>query len=295
MQGRSILVIINPVSGSSPGRERVRDLRNALLAEGCSVRLYQTTDTGDGKRRAAEARGNVDCLVVAGGDGTVREVIEGLAGHPTPLAILPSGTENLLAREMRVPTSTEAMCRAIQRSHTRAVDLARVNNNAFLLVTGIGFDGEVIDRLVATRRGHITHLSYFWPLWRTFWQHRWPRLSVVADGEEIFRGKGMVFVGNTARYALNLRVCRDAVNDDGMLDVCAFYCDHQIPLLRHSANTMMRRHVGSRGVVYQKARDIEVASLDEEPVSLEVDGDPAGILPARFDIEPRRAAVIVGA
>lgn len=202
----------------------------------------------------------------------------------SPILVVPSGTENILAKYLDVRGNAERLRQILHDGKAVSLDLALRDRRPFLLVAGIGFDAEVVRRLAEDRDGHISYLSYSAPLWRTFWSYRHPQVSVEADGAVVFEGRGMVFIGNVPRYALGLQLLQKASPFDGLLDLCVFECTSQAGLLRHSLNVLLRRHVGTEGVVYRQARNIRVWS--KEAIDVELDGDFAGSLPATFEILP---------
>ena len=172
------------------------------------------------------------------------------------------------------------------------MDLGRTPDTRHLaMVAGAGFDASVVHRMAACRRGHISYLDYFWPLWRTFWEYRFPPIRVRADGAEVFAGRGLPFVANIPRYAWGLPICKHARLDDGLLDVCVFDCAWQGRLLSHAVVTSMGRHLGRRGVHYRQARVIEIDA--GAPLPLQIDGDPAGTTPIRFEVRPAKALILL--
>ena len=174
---------------------------------------------------------------------------------------------------------------------TAECDIGIVNGRSFLLIIGVGFDGEVVRRLSAKRRGHISHLSYFWPVWRTFWEHDFPRMKIIADSEEIFDDYGLAFVGNISRYAVGLRICRDARFDDGLLDLVVFSCREQTALLFHAAWTLLRLHPLKGNVVYRRVRKVQIHT--HQPVPSQVDGDVGPNTPLDIEVAPTRVKLIV--
>jgi diacylglycerol kinase family enzyme len=159
------------------------------------------------------------------------------------------------------------------------------------LILGVGFDGEVVRRLAAGRSGHISHLSYFWPLWRTFWEHDFPRMRIVADGEPIFDDYGLAFIGNISRYAVGLRICRDARFDDGLLDLVVFSCREQAHLILHAGWTLLRRHPLKGNVVYRQFRHCTIET--DSPVPSEVDGDVGPSTPLDVRVTPHRIRLLI--
>jgi diacylglycerol kinase family enzyme len=236
---------------------------------------------------------DVEAVLVVGGDGTVCEVVNGLMERPLPIVILSSGTENLLAREFRMPTGPEDVARTLLYGESFPCDVGVITTTShqatrrFLAVTGVGFDAECVARMTRMRRGHITRSDYFWPIWQTFWSHRFPILRVEFDGGVVFEGCGLVIAGVIGRYSVGMRVLPHARYDDGLLDVCIFPCGSRWTLLGHAYRIFTKGHVGRGGVIYHQTRSLRIRSPQEVPI--EIDGDVGGALPADVSIIPRAA------
>lgn len=281
-----VLAIVNPISGASKQRKSLYALFERLRANGIQVECHRTCGPGDAGNLARKASGRVDLVLAVGGDGTVCEIADGLAGTGVPLAIWPTGTENLVAKSLGFQAEPEHAMACMTRGRDLSMDLGVANGRAFMVVAGIGFDAEVVDRLTRFRVGHITHLSYTWPLWRTFWEHRWPIMHVSADGPDgpiDWEGRGMVFVGNMARYSLGLPVVRDAKPDDGLLDLSIMACHNKRQLIGHSIRTLCHTHIEHPSVCYRRITRLHVES--PTPVLIEIDGDAAGWLPLDIAVQ----------
>ncbi len=285
-----IAAIMNPVAGASRQRRQIRELLAALDERGEQVTLHQTAGAGDAVRLAHQAAHCVDAVIAIGGDGTVGEVVNGLTGQGVPLLIWPTGTENLVARSLGFRADVALICACLDARCIRALDVGIANGRSFVVVAGVGFDAEVVHRLTRLRRGHITHLSYSGPIWRTFWEHRFPVMTVQAD-DVAWSGRGLVFVGNMDQYALGLPVVRDAIPDDGLLDLLILPCAHQTTLIGHSIRTLRRRHVEHPGVIYRRVRRVTVQSTAVVPV--ELDGDAGGHLPLEAHVLPGAVRALV--
>ena len=284
-------IIINPHSGSGLQRGRLTEFVSLLRRRGRQVVEYVTTAPGDATRYAASACSDADAVVAWGGDGTVREIAASLAGTGVPILPCPLGTENLLARELNIPSYPHRLAEILDAGLTRELDIGIVNGRTFLLIMGIGFDGEVVRRLASVRRGHITHLSYFWPIWRTFWEHNFPRIRVMVEGREIYNDFGLAFVGNVSRYAVGLRICHNALFDDGLLDLVVFSCDRQSGLMLHAAWTLLRRHPLKGNVLYRQVRQLRIES--DGPAPSQIDGDVGPNLPVDISVHPGKLKVLV--
>jgi YegS/Rv2252/BmrU family lipid kinase len=289
-----ISYIVNPKSGARCSKMAGRRFEEYLVKKGFPLRVALTTSLDDACEFATEAAVDYDCamVVVVGGDGTVREVAHGLEGSDKPLLIVPGGTENLLANELGLDESLKTIIRTFEAGVIRPLDLGSANGKCFTSIAGFGFDGKIVKRVSEQRAGHIDYFDYFWPIWRTFWDYKFNALKVEVDGQEIFDGRGLVFVGNISRYAVGLQILHYADFGDGLLDVCIYKCASRVHLLKHSLMTVLKQHASTRGVVYRQGKDISVTS-EAPDMPTEIDGDPGPDLPVKINVIPQAVNCLV--
>ena len=280
-----IAYIVNPKAGASSSKLTGRRFEQYLVKKGFGVKVSITKSLEHACELATNAGIDYDCaLVVAvGGDGTIREVAHGLEGSDKPLLIVPHGTENLLANELGFDETLKTLIRTFEAEYVRPLDLGQANGKCFTSIAGFGFDGAVVKRVSEQRDGHIHHFDYFWPIWRTFWSYRFDPMRVEVDGEEIFDGSGLVFVGNISRYAVGLQILHYADFGDGLLDVCIYKCASQLHLAKHSLMTIFKRHADCGDVIYRQGKNIAVSS-DVAGIQTEIDGDPGPALPVKINV-----------
>jgi YegS/Rv2252/BmrU family lipid kinase len=289
-----IAYIVNPKSGATGSKLVGQVFEEYLVERGYKVRVNLTTSLANACEVATDAAVDYNCamVVVVGGDGTIREVAHGLEGSDKPLLIVPCGTENLLANELGFDEKLKTIIKAFEGWYIRPLDLGIANGKCFTSIAGFGFDGSVVRRVSSQRRGHIDYFDYFWPLWRTFWEYKFGAMKVLVDGEEIFDGRGLVFVGNISRYAVGLQILHYADFSDGVLDVCIYQCASQLHLIKHSAMTVFKRHADCSDVIYRQGREITVSSRSDD-IDTEIDGDPGPALPVHIKVIPRAVNCIV--
>ena len=276
--GRQFVAIMNPVSGRRSKSPAVEVIGHALQRAGASLEIAVTQQGGDATAIASQLPLDVEAILVIGGDGTVSEVVNGLVERSTPIVILRTGTENLLARELGMPKQPSRIAETLLHGESFEFDIGVINQRRFAAMVGVGLDAECVRRMAEARRGHISHLDYIWPIWRSFWSYRFPTLRIQADGECIFEGRGLAIVGTIRRYGGGLHVLANARYDDGLLDLCIFQCSSRIELFAHVCRAFLRRHVGHHQVLYRQCKNIHVAS--PEAVPIQIDGDVGGSLPA---------------
>ncbi len=288
-----ISLIINTRAGANCNKLTAKKFIEYLQQKNFKTKIDHTESLIHARELAADAAVKYDCsmVVVAGGDGTIREVVHGLEGSDKPLMILPCGTENLLANELGCETSFKNIINVFESGIVRPLDLCKANDRFFTSVGGIGFDGEVVRLVDAQRQGNITHLHYFWPIWHTFWGYDFPKVSVEVEDKLIFSDRGIVIFGNISRYALGLPILQSANFGDGLLDVCIYKCSGKFSLLYHSFMTTLKSHRRSKNVIYKQCKKIKIYS--ESPMSTELDGDPGPQLPLEVTIIPQAVKILV--
>ena len=280
---RRFAAIVNPISGRRNMLPRVRTIARAVERRGGRLEVLVTNGPRHATELASRLGSGIDAVLVVGGDGTVGEVLNGLCGAQVPMLIYRTGTENLLARELGMPSDPEDITATLLCGEPCASDVGIMNGRRFLAVAGIGFDAECVVRMNRARRGHITHGDYFWPIWRTYWAYQYPHLRVEADGAMIFDGRGFALIGNIARYSAGLRILLHARPDDGLLDLGIFPCESRSRMAMHACRAFLRRHVGPGGMVYRRCRAVRVTS--DEDVPIELDGELCGMLPAECSVD----------
>jgi diacylglycerol kinase family enzyme len=162
-----------------------------------------------------------DLVIAVGGDGTLREVFDGLADPDLPVALLPMGTANVLSIQLELPRDVDGLLESCAAGACSASTWPRSRAGLSFLVTGVGFDGRVIRELEARRNGAITHLSYLPAVLRALRGYRPPELSVEIDGERLPGTYGLVLVSNIIHYGGLLKLSNAAL-DDGHFEVFLF-------------------------------------------------------------------------
>lgn len=275
---RHLAAIVNPVAGRRTMLPRVQRIQKLLSLRGAELDILVTRQPGDAETLAKSLSPKVEGLLVAGGDGTVGEVINGLGENAPPLLLFRAGTENLAAREFDMPVEPDRIADALLQAPTTCADLGEINGRRFLAIAGIGFDAECVLRMSKVRRGHITHADYFWPIWRAFWAYRFPTLRFEADGQIIFEGRGFAIISNISRYSIGMRLLPQARTDDGLLDLGIFPCSTRTGLMKHAAKALLDFSAQSRTMQSHRFRELRITSPD--PVPIEIDGEVGGRIPA---------------
>jgi len=294
-------LIYNPVAGPWDARRALKRVRSYLGQHGWSVELHLTEKSGDAStlsRGAAQA--GFDVVVVAGGDGTVNEAVNGLVGTQTALGVLPVGTGNLWAKQLGTPTYTlsnplrlNEAAAGLAKGTIRSVDVGQVNDRYFLCWAGIGLDAQVATELEPRPRHtkRLGMLPYVVATVLVAREFQGVRTRVYLDGS-LVRGRTLlILVSNIQQYAGLLHISPDARMDDGLLDVFVFKGLGLPYAANHLLKMLSRRCLQDPQIVHRQARTIRV--LTEWAVPVQVDGDPIGTTPITLKVVPRALRVLV--
>jgi YegS/Rv2252/BmrU family lipid kinase len=237
--------------------------------------------------------GEVDLVVLAGGDGTMNAAADALVERQLPLGILPTGTGNDLARTLAIPTDLEEAARVIVAGRQHRIDLGQANGKHFFNVASIGLSAEVTRHHTAERKRRLWLLAYVLSV-RDAWRTTWPfRARLRCDGRPLELRALQVTIGNGRHYGGGMTVSEDASIDDGWLDVYAlkprrFW--HLLLLFPALRSGRLRR---SEAALVLRGRTVEVGTRRRLPVN--TDGELTTYTPARFSVVPSALPVFVPA
>lgn len=286
-----VIIVENPHAGAPGGLAQIDRLEQQLAACGFGVerasdpviirrRLVDSDSDSTGARTLRPA-----CVVCCGGDGTVA-MVANWAGPATPLAVLPLGTENLLAKQLGFDHDIDRLCQRIAGGHTRSLDAGEANGRLFLVVASVGFDAEVVRLVAARRTGNIRHSTWVRPILQALGSYRYPEIHVTTDTNPRPIRTRWAFVFNLPRYALGLRFVAEGDCTDGRLDLCCFRGGRWWSGLRYLAGVMAGWHRSWRDTHIEQATRITITAA--EPVPYQIDGDPGGELPLEIRVLPGR-------
>ncbi|MBD3672256.1 MAG: hypothetical protein HUJ26_01905 [Planctomycetaceae bacterium] len=279
----------NPMSGSGVGREELVKLVLSLQKFGYHVRIFKNRDKLLAALNDVDRRERLRCLVAAGGDGTVNDVLN---RYPSvPLTIFPMGTENLLAKYLKIESSGDRLAEVIHHGRTAQFDVCQVNGRKFLLMLSFGIDADVVHRTSEARTGHISKLDYFQPFWDSVRNYEYPEIRVfVDDGDTPHTGRFGI-LSNIPAYALQLPFAVGASPFDGRLDLRLFEKGSLWSTMEYLYYVTNRWHEERDDVTCLSARRFRIES--EVPVPLQVDGDPAGFTPVEVEVSSSKVTLLV--
>lgn len=279
---RCILIIANPAAGrAQAGKRRLSRIISALERRGCTVVIRRAGPrNGEIERLAREAEAEFDIIVAAGGDGTINAVANGLIGTSRPIAILPFGTANVLAREIGLPQRASALADLIVSGPIRPIWPGRVGERLFLTMASSGFDAETVASVAPHLKRRLGRFAFLWAILVCLLKYRAHDLTVAIDGAEYRAATVIATKGRL--YAGPYQIAPEADLAEPILHAVLFCRAGRRAVLRYLAalpgGRMARRH----DIMLLPARTISVLAMEAVPV--QADGEVVGSLPVHFAV-----------
>jgi diacylglycerol kinase (ATP) len=282
-------VIYNPVAGPR-GVNRIDRVRAYLTARGRPFRIRETAAPGDAVVMAREsAIAGADAVVAVGGDGTMSEVADGLAGSATRLAFVPHGTGNVFAREFSLPESVEGCLDLLSSGKTISVRMAKANDRRFVLLASAGFDAEVVERMNPRQKNLLGIAAYVLCGARHFLRSQ-PTLWIEFPDRERVEAQA-VFVVRGKKYGGNVTIAPDGNIAGETVQVIALLRKGRWSIAKFVLDALRGKHTASRHVLVRETPSLFVRSAI--PSACQVDGEYLGPLPVRFTVTDTLLRVVV--
>ena len=288
------VLIANPTAGKGRGRQAAERAAIALEKTGHPVDLRFTRQRGHGTELARQAvRQGADCLIVCGGDGTIREVLPALIHSRTTLGLLPFGTANDFSRALGIPRQFDAAVRNLLEGRTCCIDLGRVGECFFCTVATFGFDSIVTHAVSSGQVPFSGTLGYLWAVLKYI--SAYPLPVVHLQGEfGAYEGKVLLVAsGNTASYGGGMKIAPQANPRDGKLDVCIIGQVSTPTILRILPRIFWGGHVDHPAVRIERTAWLKIET--PSPQIIYADGDYLGETPVTIEAVPLALNVILPA
>lgn len=294
---KKVKLIYNPYSGQIWSKFKPELVKDYLENNGWSVDISATNSPNDATRIAKLAvESSYDIVIAAGGDGTINEVIQGLAGSKTALAILPAGTTNVLARELNIPLNLKKALEIIPKGETVSIDLGIVNNRYFILMAGIGFDARLIDEVDSNLKKYTGLLAFAARSPFTVFSLKKSNMIInIWDNngkkKKIKTNSYQALITNAPTYAMSLRVSHTAKYNDGLLDLDIFNSDKIVDFAWRLFSIAFFTKKASTNI--RETHQFKKMTIKTEPpMRIQVDGDLHGMTPAYIEIKPKSLRII---
>ena len=302
---QNALMIHNPNAGNGgTGRRSLLDqARHIFASRGIDADLAETTGPGHAVEIAARAAEENRGLVIAvGGDGTLNEIVNGLAthqnGHRVPLALLPGGTANILAKELDLPWDIPGAAHKLVHGEVKEIALGLATplehpekKKYFLSVAGAGPDGMIVYSMDLGLKARVGILAYWWEGVREAFRYKFPHFRVVSGDRKL--DASLAIVGRTKNYGGPFKITDQADLYADQFEVLALSTQSGLRYLSYLPSLWMGKLRGTEGVHFYKTDRVACEPLDSNPVYAQVDGEPLTRLPVEFRIVPRALKLLV--
>jgi YegS/Rv2252/BmrU family lipid kinase len=269
-----IVVIANPRAGRGRARRLLAQFERAAERLGEELEMRWSAGPGHASEIARACAAHADVVCVAGGDGTVHEVVNGLMPHPPPITVLPVGTGNDFARMFGFARTPDELLRVVRAGEGARLDVIECGGRYAANGVGIGFEA-LVTRESRSLRGPGGMLLYLAAVFKALARYDCPSLRIEIDGHETIAGERLlVSLGNGPTTGGGFRLNPDAHPDDGYLDACIVEGMGRARVLRLLPASTRGAHVGRDGVVMRRCREIAVSGA--RAFHMHLDGEYVG-------------------
>ena len=300
MTYRKTFLIFNPFAGALRNGKRERLIDGSLRAlRDAGIQAEAVATTGPGTAPAITRRcmeDGADLILVAGGDGTINEVVNGMIYSNVPLGILPAGTANVLATELAIGKRPEAAARALPECVPERIAAGRIVNHLspegrhFLLMAGVGLDAHIVYRITAGMKATLGKAAY-WAGGFSQLGRRFPEFAVEVDGAS-YRAS-FALVARVRNYGGDLEIAPRISLFEDEFEVVLFSGQSSFVYLKYMLGVVTRRIEGMQGVTIVRARKVSCSGPEDTAIHAQVDGEYAGRLPLNIEIQPDALTLLV--
>ncbi|MFZ5906485.1 MAG: diacylglycerol/lipid kinase family protein [Nitrospirota bacterium] len=284
-----MIVLIGNPAAKKGSAKKFQQLCRYLRDRGQEVESLLTRQRGDAELLAQDVlKKKPQLIFAAGGDGTFNEVMNGIAGSSVPMAIIPLGTTNVLAKELGVPEHEEDAVDFGLSRYPQSIALGKITlthcsppaSRYFCLMAGIGFDGAAVHGVDETFKKISGRGSYIFSGLKTLGRLNLSGLQVTLDGG--IHSCFSLIIGNAKKYGGNFSVTPDADIAEPSLSVCMFHGKRRVDILRYVFGILTGQHLKFRDVGYARAKNLTVSGTGH----IQIDGDYLGMTPATIEVVP---------
>ncbi len=298
---RDAVIIYNPTAGRGQHRRRTQLERaqNVLKQAGILAVLEPTTGPGSATEQARTAVADDRQLVIAcGGDGTINEIVNGMAGSQVPMAVLPGGTANVLVKELSLPWDIPQAAERIARGTLRRIALGlalspelRGGQRYFVSMAGAGPDGKMVNAVDLETKRRLGILAYWMEGLRQMVQYAFPAFRVVTAEQQ--HTATLVVVGRTKHYGGPVMITTEASLFENCFEVMVATTRKRWRYVMDFPRLLLGLHRTIADDFFWKTTSVRCEAVGGEEVWAQVDGEPIGKLPVEFRIVPDALTLVV--
>lgn len=291
-----ICLIVNPTSGQSNWElikyQSLIDIIEFFSERKIPITIKTTARAGDGRRLAEESvKEKYTHIIACGGDGTINEVVNGIAGSSVIMGIMPLGTENILAKAMSIPLDIKEACRYFLAASVKTWDLGIANGRYFLIMSGIGLDAQVVSQMEREPKFKKAtgSLGFIWKgasvIFGEDGQERtFATVRLLDQNIEYKSYIRLIVVGNLPQYGGSLKLALKAKPDDGKLDIIIFPYRDEMDVVTKLLEIFTETHLENGEIPYFTSTNFEI--ITEPSVYCQIDGELLGKTPVHYSVKP---------
>jgi diacylglycerol kinase (ATP) len=285
-------LIFNPAArGMQAQRGRLlQRVLSSLTAEGINVQATPTSGPGDATRLARDAvEARCEVVVACGGDGTVNEVVGGMAGSAVPLLVIPGGTSNVLARELGLPRDLIAGAALLRKGAVRRISLGRAGDRRFVLMAGIGVDAGIVAASNSRLKRYLGEGAFWLAGFQQLARYHFSPFDLVVDGKS-HRGT-FALISKVKSYGGPFQLTPQANLFSNQFAICLFQSEMRWRYLYYLSQVARGKHTALTDILMLKGRTIEATGSTK--IHVQVDGELLGTLPQTISIQDNALSLIV--
>lgn len=297
MKNKTALIVHNPTSGQIWSSYKPENAQLALSQKGWKVDIVKTEYANHAREISSKAaKDKYYAVIASGGDGTINEVIQGLAGTETILGVLPTGTTNVLARDLNINSYKEAID-AIEKGFYKKIDLGLINGRYFALMVGVGFDAKVMKEVDSNFKKFTGLVAVVTTSPLSMVNHQQSQMSIVmwdkhGKKQKFQRPSYQVVISNSSTYGNSIKIANESSIYDGLLDVNIFKSQDRFNFSKDLISmAFFTKKTYDEACENFKASKIIIKS--NPPMQIQVDGDSFGTTPANISIKHRNLSLFM--
>ncbi|KPU26750.1 hypothetical protein TR13x_08760 [Caloranaerobacter sp. TR13] len=270
----SVCFVVNPVAGKNRARNLIPYIKEKMKKTDIKYKIIETTKPKEAIEITKNALGKgFDIIVAVGGDGTINEVMIGIVEMGKGiLGIIPGGTGNDLARTLNIPENVKYALDLIIDRKVKSIDLGYADGKPFLNVASIGFDAEIVKNTEKIKRYVKSKFAYTVGLLVTLISYKCKKIKVKLDDRELNEEILLIAIGNGKYYGGGMAICPNAVEDDGLSEICFIKKIPKLKLLLLFPSIFKGKHGEFKKYVqFYKSKEVKVNMCN--PISLNIDGE----------------------
>lgn len=290
---KTIGLLFNPISGSGRSSKIAARLAEELSRHGYEPLLQESRTVYEGSFLADFFR-SIDALLVIGGDGTIRALLQALSESKTPVYLVPGGNESLFARHFGMSRDFSQILAALAAGNFTEATIAQIHQGFFFSMVSLGLDSLVVGKIASTRRGPIGHIGYVKPTLQSLVGFSAPHLSISVDGKTLVQQEqGFAIAANTRQYARNLGLVPEACGTKELLHVRFFPYRRLTDYVPWLWSMAASRPVSLRHSRYASGTTCLIETSTEKPWPVQADGEHVGNTPMQLKTFAGRIKVLL--